>query len=735
MAIRDFYSDVDLKANQLFNSRLHNITTADRIILGTSLTLQDKGYQVYDTDLSNPYYWDGTTWLLAYIITPAALTKTDDTNVTITLGGSPNTALLQGVSLTLGWTGTLDDSRITSASTWNSKEPGITAGTTSQYWRGDKSWQTLDKSAVGLGNVENTALSTWAGSTNITTLGTITSGTWHGSSIGDSYISSASTWNGKQNALSGTGIVKSTSGTISYLTDNTANWDNAYSNRISTLTTIGSSGPATLNSNVLNIPSYTISGLGGVPSFRSITINGTNYDLSADRTWNVGTVTSVAALTIGTIGTDISSTVANGSTTPVITLNIPTASSTVRGALSDTDWTTFNNKQNALSGSGIVKSTSGSISYISGTSSEFIKGDGSLDSNTYLTAAVTSVAAGTGMNFSTITGTGNVDINTEVVPYYPTGFTPGLAKWNGSDWTWDNNTYLTTAVTSVDLSMPPAFTVSNNPVTTTGTLTVAAAGVPTQYIRGDGVLADFPTNTGGGTVANYYLNGSISQGNIDGNDYFQMSKTPVIGGGTNFDISTNGYIGYFITDPLDPSLLSIPPGSWNFKIYMSASSAGGSPSFYLELYKYDGSTFTLIADGSSNQEMITGGTSVDLYYTSVAVPLTSLTVLDRIAVRMYVNNSGKTITLHTENDTLAQVGTTFSIGLTALNGVTSQVQYFQTGTTGTDFNIDSIGTPSTHVLNIPVASETNTGKLSNNDFKTFNNKASKGFAVAMAAAL
>lgn len=40
-------------------------------------------------------------------ITPAALTKTDDTNVTLTLGGTPATALLQATSLTLGWTGTL----------------------------------------------------------------------------------------------------------------------------------------------------------------------------------------------------------------------------------------------------------------------------------------------------------------------------------------------------------------------------------------------------------------------------------------------------------------------------------------------------------------------------------------------------------------------------------------------------------------------------------------------------
>ena len=37
----------------------------------------------------------------------AALTKTDDTNVTLALGGAPTTALLAATSLTLGWTGIL----------------------------------------------------------------------------------------------------------------------------------------------------------------------------------------------------------------------------------------------------------------------------------------------------------------------------------------------------------------------------------------------------------------------------------------------------------------------------------------------------------------------------------------------------------------------------------------------------------------------------------------------------
>jgi hypothetical protein len=82
-----------------------------------------------------------------------------------------------------------------------------------------------------------------------------------------------------------------------------------------------------------------------------------------------GTVTSVAALTIGTSGTDLSSTVANGTTTPVITLNVPTASATNRGALSSTDWTTFNNKQNALTNPITGISASGRVAYFNGDTS------------------------------------------------------------------------------------------------------------------------------------------------------------------------------------------------------------------------------------------------------------------------------------------------------------------------------------------------------------------------------
>jgi hypothetical protein len=53
----------------------------------------------------------GTLATTSQLPTPAALTRTDDTNVTITLGGTPTTALLQATSLTMGWTGQLSLAR------------------------------------------------------------------------------------------------------------------------------------------------------------------------------------------------------------------------------------------------------------------------------------------------------------------------------------------------------------------------------------------------------------------------------------------------------------------------------------------------------------------------------------------------------------------------------------------------------------------------------------------------
>ncbi len=131
----------------------------------------------------------------------------------------------------------------------------------------------------------------------------------------------ANNWNAfneKQSALDGSGIVKSTAGTISYLTDNTTNWNTAYNNSITTATVTGTT-TKTLTLNQQDggtvTASWTDEG-GGVSSFntrtgavtlsssdvttalgytpvtdaRTITINGTTQSLAANQTWVVTAV-------------------------------------------------------------------------------------------------------------------------------------------------------------------------------------------------------------------------------------------------------------------------------------------------------------------------------------------------------------------------------------------------------------------------------------------------------------
>lgn len=498
-------------------------------------------------------------------------------------------------------------------------EPAITAGTSLQYWRGDKTFQTLDTLAVA----ENTNLyftadrvrNTLLTGLNLTAGGTIAAtdsvlqafgkvqnqisalvggvmyaGTWNASTnspsltssvgtkgnyyivttagntnldgitdwkIGDWAIFNGSTWD-KVDNTDAVSSVNGYTGAVSLVTDDIPEagspvnlyFTQSRARTSISLTTSGSSGAATYSNTtgVLNVPNYTLSGLGGVPSTRTLTINGTGYDLSADRSWSVGTVTSVAALTIGTTGTDITSTVANGTTTPVITLNIPTASATNRGALSSTDWSTFNNKQAQLNGTGFVKASGTTITYDNSTYY--------LASNPNSYIALTALSASAPLSYNNSTGAFTIS--------QASGTTNGYLS--STDWTTFNNKQ--NALT--------------NPVTGTGT-----SGYLTKW-------------TGSTTVGNSIINddGFSAVVLLDTAGEFQIKvatalKLVMYGNSTNGIINTPSGVALKLQTDSTDRLTIASTGAATFSSSVTASSiikSGGTSSQYLMA---DGSTSTL----------------------------------------------------------------------------------------------------------------------------------------------
>ena len=277
-------------------------------------------------------------------------------------------------------------------------------------------------------------------------------------------------------------------------------------------------------------------------------------------------------------------------------------------------------------------------------------------------------------------------------------------------------------VTSVGLVMPDAFSVSNSPITGSGDITVSASGLSSQYIRGDGQLANFPTSFGGGSTVDLYLNGSINQGTLDGNVYYELGTSAITGGAsTNFTLTSGSPSLRFITDANIPDELDVPNGVWTVQTYLNQNNTSGQCTIQADLYKYDGATFTLISTGAS--ESIDNRTSTDLYTYNISIPIgVTLDRTDRLAIVLTAGNFGatRTLTVHTEGNEVGQVHTTYSTGINTLNGLTDSVQYFSIGTSGTSFNISSVG--DTHTFNLPTASSLNSGALSSTDWTTFNNK-------------
>jgi type IV pilus biogenesis protein CpaD/CtpE len=132
--------------------------------------------------------WNGSTIANGYIA--AALTGKTYEGLTLTAqstgftiaGGTASRTLTVGANASVSGTNTGDQDL--------SGYVPISRTVNGHALSGDV---TVTKGDVGLGNAENTAISTWAGSTNLVTLGTITAGTWNGSTIANGYIAAALT--------------------------------------------------------------------------------------------------------------------------------------------------------------------------------------------------------------------------------------------------------------------------------------------------------------------------------------------------------------------------------------------------------------------------------------------------------------------------------------------------------------------------------------------------------------
>jgi len=220
-------------------------------------------------------------------------------------------------------------------------------------------------------------------------------------------------------------------------------WDTAYSSRIISVT-----APITFTSNVV-----------------AITQSGASSDGYLSSTdWNTFN-NKQAALTFGNLTEATSSVLTiTGGTGAVIgagtSVEVKQASGSQDGFLDSADWTTFNNKQNALSGTGIVKSTGGTITYLTDNTSNWDSAYNDKINSAAVTGTTTKTLTLTQQDGGTITTT-----------------------WTDLD---------TGTVTSVGVSMPSAFSVANSPITSSGTIAITGAGTTAQYIDGTGALQTFP---------------------------------------------------------------------------------------------------------------------------------------------------------------------------------------------------------------------------------------------------
>lgn len=160
-----------------------------------------------------------------------------------------------------------------------------------------------------------------------------------------------------------------------------------------------------------------------------------------------------------------------------------------------------------------------------------------------------------------------------------------------------------------------------------------------------------------GSNARYFFNGSVSQGTLDSKTWYQLGENENTGAAANFGKSGDGRAVGFITNINYPGQTSIPAGTWTFVNYLDITfGLAYSPGFFYKIYKWNGTTFTLITTSSTT---LFTSTSKTMYTTTVSVPLTSISETDRIAVEIWtVNVDTRDVVIYTQGSNDSYVTTT-----------------------------------------------------------------------------
>ena len=164
------------------------------------------------------------------------------------------------------------------------------------------------------------------------------------------------------------------------------------------------------------------------------------------------------------------------------------------------------------------------------------------------------------------------------------------------------------------------------------------------------------------TNKQYYFNGSINQGvTVNGFACRELSTTQIVASSTDFGKTGAGVIASFITDASDPNITQITAGTWSIAAYYSIATAFAGAKVQYKLYKYAGSTATLI---TTSEETTLTSLSKTLYTTFMAVPTTALLNTDRIIIEvLYLGTTTNEITLYTQSTNPGITTTNISVGI------------------------------------------------------------------------